>query len=127
VIVLGKSTLDKLHAHYDLQQLERQFSGYRWQENHLIFPSAIGTPMESSNLIKHFKKLLKQVGLPDIRFHDLRHTAATLMLRQGIHPKVVQERLGHSSISVTMDVYSHVLPSMQDEAADKIDELISLI
>ena len=127
VIVLGKSTIEKLRLHYELQQLERQFAGDRWKENDLIFPSTIGTPNEPTNLIKHFKILLKQAGLPDIRFHDLRHTAATLMLQQGIHPKVVQERLGHSNISMTMDIYSHVLPSMQDEAADKIDALISLI
>jgi integrase len=64
---------------------------------------------------------------PDIRFHDLRHTAATLMLQQGIHPKVVQERLGHSDISMTLNTYSHVLPSMQEEAADKMDELLKPI
>jgi integrase len=126
-IVLGKSTIEKLRTHNELQQLERHFAGKRWQENDLIFPTTVGTPNEPSNLIKQFKILLKQAGLPDIRFHDLRHTAATLMLQQGIHPKVVQERLGHSNISMTMDIYSHVLPSMQDEAADKIDELISLI
>jgi integrase len=65
--------------------------------------------------------------LSDIRFHDLRHTATTLLLQQGIRPKVLQEHLDHSNISMTMDIYSHVMPSMQDEAADKIDELISLI
>jgi len=65
-------------------------------------------------------------GLPDIRFHDLRHTAATLMLQQNIHPKVVQERLGHSDISLTLNTYSHVMPGLQEEAADKIDELMTL-
>ena len=62
--------------------------------------------------------------LPDIRFHDLRHTAATLMLQQGTHPKIVQERLGHSDISLTLNTYSHVLPSMQEEAAEKMDEIL---
>jgi integrase len=61
------------------------------------------------------------MGLPKIRFHDLRHTAATLMLSEGVHPKVVQERLGHSSISITLDTYSHVIPSMQEEVADKLE------
>jgi len=64
--------------------------------------------------------------LPDLRFHDLRHTAATLMLQQEINPKVVQERLGHSDISLTLNTYSHVLPSMQEEAAQKMDELFTL-
>ena len=63
-------------------------------------------------------------GLPNIRFHDLRHTAATLMLQQGTHPKIVQERLGHSDISLTLNTYSHVLPSMQEEAAEKMDEIL---
>ena len=65
-------------------------------------------------------------GLPAIRFHDLRHTAATLMLKQGINPKIVQERLGHADISITLNIYSHVLPSMQEDAAEKIDELITM-
>ena len=66
-------------------------------------------------------------GLPNICFHDLRHTAATLMLQQGIHPKIVQEPLGHSDISLTLNTYSHVLPAMQDEVAHKMDELLTPI
>jgi integrase len=84
----------------------------------------MGTRMGPRNLLRHFKIALKKAGLPEIRFHDLRHTAASLMLMQGTHPKVVQERLGHSQISVTLDTYSHLLPSLQAEAAEKIDELI---
>ena len=90
----------------------------------MIFSTRIGTPMFPANMYKDFKILLKQLDLPDIRFHDLRHTAATLMLQQGIHPKIVQERLGHSDISMTLNTYSHVLPSMQEEAAEKLDELL---
>ena len=75
-------------------------------------------------MYKDFKDTLKKAGLPDIRFHDLRHTAATLMLQQGTHPKIVQERLGHSDISLTLNTYSHVLPSMQEEAAEKMDEIL---
>ncbi len=90
----------------------------------MIFPSSMATPMDPSNMYHNFKKLLKISGLPDIRFHDLRHTAATLMLQQGINPKVVQERLGHSDISLTLNTYPHVLPDMQDEAAGKLDELL---
>src|SRR5450759_4770989 len=74
-----------------------------------------------------FPELLRKTGLPLIRFHDLRHTAATLMLQQGVHPKVVQERLGHADISLTLNTYSHVLPSMQEEAAEKMDELLKPI
>jgi integrase len=76
---------------------------------------------------REFKEILRKAGLPDIRFHDLRHTAATLMLRDGIHPKIVQERLGHAQIYITMDTYPHILPTMQDEVAKKMDELIAPI
>ena len=116
--------IEKLRKHSELQQKERQFAGNRWQEQDMIFPSSIGTPLEPRNLGKHFEQLLAQAGLPRIRFHDLRHTAATLMLLQGVHPKVVQERLGHSSITLTLDTYSHVLPSMQEEAAEMLDQLL---
>ena len=71
--------------------------------------------------------MLKRAELPDVRFHDLRHTAATLMLQQGVHQKVVQERMGHSDISMTLNTYSRVLPGMQDEVAGKLDELLSPI
>jgi integrase len=127
VVVLGSATIDKLREHLKLQQEQRLFAGDRWKENDLIFPSTVGTPMEPRNLMRHFKSVLNAGGLPDIRFHDLRHTAATLMLQQGIHPKVVQERLGHSAISLTLDTYSHVLPSMQEEAAKAMDELLTPI
>jgi integrase len=113
--------------HQNFQLVERQVAGNSWKENDMIFPSSTGTPMDPSNLYHNFKKLLLEAGLPDIRFHDLRHTAATLMLQQGTHPKVVQERLGHSDISMTLNTYSHVLPVMQDEAAEKLDVLLTPI
>jgi integrase len=126
-IMLSSTTVEKLRDHLDHQQQERQIAGPNWQENDLIFPSIIGTPLDHRNLFRDFKELLNNTGLPNIRFHDLRHTAATLMLLQGIHPKVVQERLGHSDISLTLNTYSHVLPSMQEEAAEKMDELLNPI
>jgi len=127
VIALGIATIEKLQKHQHLQVGEIQTAGKFWKENDMIFPSSTGTPMDPSNLYHNFKRLLKEAGLPDVRFHDLRHTAATLMLQQGIHPKVVQERLGHSDISMTLNTYSHVLPVMQDEAAEKLDDLLTPI
>ena len=124
VIVVGSATIEKLRDHYQQQQWERLAAGDRWVENDLIFPTTIGTPSNWRSLVRSFKNLLQTSGLPNIRFHDLRHTAATLMLQQGIHPKVVQERLGHSQVSLTLNTYSHVLPNMQEDAAEKIDELI---
>jgi integrase len=127
VIALGVLTIEKLRRHQNLQTEERQAAKHYWKENDMIFPSSTGTPMDPSNLYHNFKRMLKEAGLPDIRFHDLRHTAATLMLQQGTHPKIVQERLGHSDISMTLNTYSHVLPGMQDEAAGKLDELLTPI
>lgn len=91
-----------------------------------VFCDSAGNPLRRSNFRKRsFLKLLGGTDLPQIRFHDLRHTAATLLLSQGVHPKIVQERLGHSQISMTLDTYSHVLPSMQREAAAKLNILFS--
>ena len=126
-VVLGTGTIEKLREHFQTQQLERQVVGDQWQDHDLIFPSVVGTPLDHRNVLKVFKEFLVQAGLPKVRFHDLRHTAATLMLQEGVHPKVVQERLGHSDISLTLNTYSHVLPSMQEEAAEAVDNLITLI
>jgi integrase len=125
VIVVGTATIEKLREHHQRQQWERLAAGDRWVENDLIFATTIGTPSNWRSLYRSFKKLLQTSNLPNIRFHDLRHTAATLMLQQGINPKIVQERLGHSQISLTLNTYSHVLPNMQEEAAEKLDQLIT--
>ena len=91
----------------------------------LVFTDSRGGPVRKGNLLRRwFRPLLKRAGLPPVRFHDLRHTHATLLLAQGAHPKVVQERLGHSQISMTLDVYSHAVPSMQREAARGLDDLL---
>ena len=90
-----------------------------------VFCDTAGGPLRKSNLIRRsFHPLLDRAELPRIRFHDLRHTAATLLLTSGVHPKVVQERLGHSQISVTLDTYSHVVPSLQEAAAAELDALL---
>ena len=91
--------------------------GALWQDHGLVFPSTVGTPMSGGNLNRSFKATLRRAGLPAARFHDLRHTCATLLLRQGVNPKYVQELLGHADISLTLNTYSHVLPDMGDAAA----------
>ena len=88
----------------------------------LIFTTTRGEPINEEYLVKkHFKPLLREVGLPNIRLYDLRHTSATLALTVGVAPKVVSEQLGHASAAFTLDTYSHVLPHMQDEAASKME------
>ena len=96
-----------------------------WGDVPWVFCDSRGGPLRRSHFHKNvFKPLLVKADLPDIRFHDLRHTSATLLLSAGVHPKVVQERLGHSQISVTLDTYSHVLPTLQREAAGKLDQML---
>ena len=85
---------------------------------------AVGRPVEAGNFLRrHYRPLLKRLGFPPVRFHDLRHTAATLLLLQGIHPKIVSEMLGHASVSITLDLYSHVLPDMQRDAIEAMARL----
>ena len=91
----------------------------------MVFANEVGRPIEAQNVrSRSFWPLLERAGLPRIRFHDLRHTAATLMLGCGVHPKVVSEMLGHSQISITLDLYSHVTPTMQRQATVALDQVI---
>ena len=90
-----------------------------------MFPSQVGTPLSARNLQRHFKSLLERAGLPkSFRFHDLRHTCAALLLRQGVNPESVQELLGHADVSLTLNVYSHVLPDMGGAAAGAMDDAL---
>jgi integrase len=122
---LPHSAVAALLRHRELQDAERARADGSWQDRGLVFPNTLGGYADYTNLVpRHFKPLLRRAGLPDIRFHDLRHTCATLMLAVGTNPKVVQETLGHANVSVTLDIYSHLLPNMQDEVAQKINELL---
>jgi integrase len=115
-----------LAEHKRRQSEERLKLGSEWQDHDLVFTTSIGTPLNISNLTrKHFKPALERAGLPrTIRLYDLRHTCATLLLSAGENPKVVSERLGHASITLTLDVYSHVLPDMQRAATEKLESLL---
>jgi integrase len=125
-VALTALAIEALRHHRNRQTQKRAVVGAAWQENDLVFPDATGRPMDGKYMLKHcFRPLLRRAGLPPIRFHDLRHTAATLLLGQGIHPKVVAEMLGHTTITITLDTYSHVLPEMQREATVKLDRLLS--
>lgn len=125
IVQLGSETMRLLSEHRKRQDVARLDN--EWQEHGMVFPSIVGTPTGQRILHKFFKRLLKKAGLPDIRFHDLRHTAATLMLMNGIPLIVVSRRLGHSKPSVTLDIYGHYLPGMQEKAANLMDELVTPI
>jgi integrase len=121
-VVLTAIARDALERHRVSQTAERILKDDYWQRQNLVFTNTTGGPIESSHLLRHcFYPVLQRAGLPKIRFHDLRHTAATLMLGQGVHPKIVSEMLGHSSIAITLDLYSHVTPTMQSQAAAAMD------
>ena len=89
-----------------------------------MFATPLGTPIDPGNLKRAWCKIVRAAGLTCIRFHDLRHAHSTFLLQQGIHPKVVSERLGHTGISITLDTYSHVLPRLQAQAAEEVDRLL---
>jgi integrase len=119
-------TVAALKDHGKRQLQKRLAAGPFWRENDLVFASTVGTPVDVSNLTyRSFRPLLERAGLPRIRFHDLRHTCATILLSKGTHPKIVQEMLGHATITQTMDTYSHVLPDMQDGAVSALQEAFS--
>lgn len=101
------------------EQVEhRRLLGDSYEDHDLVFCQANGRPLHAHNIVQRdFRKVAAQAGLGRVRFHDLRHAHATMLLQQGVHPKVVQERLGHASIAMTLDVYSHVVPGMQEAAA----------
>ncbi len=122
-VVLPQIIVEMLKQHQIRQDERRKELGKRWHEHSLVFPNTIGKFQSVQHLTTLFDKLIKNAGLPDMHFHDLRHSAATILLSMGIHPKVVQELLGHSTISMTMDTYSHVIPSMQQDAMNKWDIL----
>lgn len=113
-----------LRAHSRRQKEDRLLAGAKWRENGFVFTTRVGTPLDPWGVIKAFKALLRSAGLPNIRFHDLRHTAATLLLAQGVDPRTIMATLGHSQISLTLNTYSHVLPAMQRDAAEKINRLL---
>jgi len=120
-IPLGPSAVDALRR-LRYRQVEKSLalaSAYR--DHRLVFVSPQGTHLSGFALRRAFYRLLLEAGLPRIRFHDLRHTHASLLLARGVHPKIVSERLGHASIAITLDIYSHVLPNLQEEAARDLD------
>jgi integrase len=125
-IVLPASALQALTRHRISQHEERLRLGSDYENNDLVFCTTIGTPLQPRNVIsRHLKPILRKAALPDIRSYDLRHTAASMLLRAGINPKIVAEKLGHASVNLTLNVYSHTIPSMQHEAAEAIEKVLA--
>lgn len=116
-----------LHEHRVRQLEERLSAGERWQDHGLVFCTSRGTPICAVNLSREYHRLLARHEIRRIRFHDLRHTCATLLLVQGVDPRVIMDLLGHSQISTTMDIYAHVMPDLRKEAANKMDEVLAVL
>lgn len=121
ILTLGIRTIEVLIRHKKHQQSEVQSTGDHWIEHELIFPNSLGKPIHPRNLLRDYYQLLKDAGLPKIRFHDLRHTSASLLLNHGVLLIVVSRRLGHAKPSMTLDIYGHLIPGMRVEAALMID------
>ncbi len=126
-IKIGQGAISQLKAHRERQEKLKADADEQWRENDLIFTTGIGTFLDQSKVSKEFKRLLKKAGLPSIRFHDLRHTSISFLLGMGTPVNAVQRRAGHSKASVTTDVYGHSLDGSQEEAAVKIEELVTPI
>ena len=124
-VALSADTIAVLQAQKAAQNSRRGELGSLWVDMDLVFPGPTGAPARPYAVSSAFVRVAKGAGFAGLRFHDLRHTAATLMLKAGVHPKIVSERLGHSTISITLDTYSHVLPDMQADAAAALDRVLN--
>ncbi|MDP9363201.1 MAG: site-specific integrase [Chloroflexota bacterium] len=123
-IALSPSVVDSLRRHRVRQLEHRLAAGEAYEDRGYVFANETGGHVHPNSLYRRFRALTERAGVPPIRFHDLRHTSATLLLAGGVHGKIVQERLGHSNIAMTLDLYSHVTADMQRTAADRLDALI---
>lgn len=124
-VMLTRVGVAALRQHRVRQAEERLRAGPAWDDLDLVFANEVGRPLSRANLVgRSFLPLLRRAGLPRIRFHDLRHTAATLLLSRGVHPRISADMLGHATVAVTLDTYSHVTPTMQREAAAALDAVL---
>jgi integrase len=124
-IDLSAGSIVALKVHRKRQLEERMQKAGLWRDHGLVFPSSVGTPLSHRNVVRAFKQLLKRAALPEkVRLYNLRHTCATLLLSSNVHPKYVQELLGHASIAQTLDTYSHVLKGMDGGIGDVMDEAV---
>lgn len=125
VLDLPDILITKLREHRTRQLEDKLRTGSHWVETGLVFTTSVGTPIDPRNVKRRLDPLLKDAGMPHFRVHDIRHFAASLMLAQGVPLKVVSDILGHSQISTTADLYTHVLPSLRKEAIDLMDSILT--
>jgi len=126
-VTLPPSLVELFRAYRADQELLRIQLGVILNNDDFVFIRPDGSPINPNAITLAFRRIIKKAGLRDLRIHDLRHTHATLMLKAGVHPKVVSERLGHANIGITLDIYSHILPGMQEAAAEKFDKIFEAV
>ncbi|MDQ1186107.1 tyrosine-type recombinase/integrase [Agrobacterium larrymoorei] len=124
VVAPSSSVIDELKRHRIAQAEEQLKIGIRPDDNSFVVAQVDGSPLKPVSLTHEWTRLLAKTSLPKIRFHDMRHSHATQLLAAGVHPKIASERLGHSTIGITLDLYSHVMPGMQANAAEQVDAAI---
>ncbi|MFB9330116.1 tyrosine-type recombinase/integrase [Paenibacillus aurantiacus] len=124
LVSLDDKTIAELKKRKRLVAAEKLSAGGVYEDNDLVVATSIGTPLGPRNMLRTFYRLISEAELPELTIHDLRHTHATLLLKQGVHPKIVSERLGHASVKITLDLYSHLLPNMQKETADQFGKML---
>lgn len=123
-IILAPFALEALRQHRERQLVERTKAGDAWEDHDYVFCTLFGTHLNPNrDILDLLKFFLKKAGLPNIRFHDLRHSVASLLFAENMHPKIVQEILGHSNIAITLDIYSHMLPTMGGGAPGRLENL----
>lgn len=128
-IAISESVAFVLKRQINIRKRDRFKCGGLYQDHQLVFANEDGSPIDPDAISREFPRTIKRImngikDFPKVRFHDLRHSHATLLLQQGEHPKIVSERLGHATIAITMDTYSHVMPNMQKAAAKKFDDFL---
>ena len=125
LVALSPSNALILKEHREKHEALRILSGTTLKEEDFVFSQVDGKPLLPNTVTRNWIKLVRRIGLHGIRLHDTRHSHASLMLKQGVHPKIVQERLGHASIQATLDIYSHLLPSVGKSAAKHFDKFLN--
>jgi integrase len=122
-IEIPEVTAEALRRHRDLQNGLKSVAGSSWHEQKLLFTTKFGTPVDTSNVLHDFQRILKRAHMQKMRFYDLRHTHASLLIGEGVHPKKIAERLGHASIKLTMDLYGHLFEGSDRESAERMQRI----
>ncbi len=125
-VALAPETVRRLRQHRARQAEEKLALGAAYADHGLVFATPLGTPLDPANLRRAWTRIVRDADVGHLRFHDLRHSHASLLLQNGVHPKIVSERLGHSGVGITLDIYSHVLPNLQAEAAAGLERLLAV-